>query len=133
MDDPGQQLESIDDARPGSREVGRGVDHPDATVSPRRRVDEHADSRQPFGFCRRGRQVVATGHEHHDLGLGGAHVGPAEGPRVLARLAQHRPTAGADDEVGSLAAGKWADVVLIDENVNVKSTYLGGRKVGRAS
>jgi N-acetylglucosamine-6-phosphate deacetylase len=37
---------------------------------------------------------------------------------------------GADDEVGSLAAGKWADVALIDENVDVKATYLGGRMIG---
>jgi N-acetylglucosamine-6-phosphate deacetylase len=36
---------------------------------------------------------------------------------------------GADDAIGSLAAGKWADVVLIDENMDVKATYLGGRKV----
>ena len=36
---------------------------------------------------------------------------------------------GADDVIGSLAAGKWADVILIDENVEVKATYLGGRKL----
>ncbi len=36
---------------------------------------------------------------------------------------------GADDEIGSLTVGKWADVILIDENVDVKGTYLGGRKI----
>jgi len=36
---------------------------------------------------------------------------------------------GAAGEVGSLAAGKWGDVILIDENVDVKATYLGGRKI----
>ena len=36
---------------------------------------------------------------------------------------------GADDEIGSLAVGKWADILLIDENVEVKATYLGGRKI----
>ena len=36
---------------------------------------------------------------------------------------------GAAGEVGSLAVGKWGDVILIDENVNVKATYLGGRKI----
>jgi N-acetylglucosamine-6-phosphate deacetylase len=36
---------------------------------------------------------------------------------------------GVEDAVGSLAVGKWADIVLIDENVDVKATYLGGRKL----
>jgi N-acetylglucosamine-6-phosphate deacetylase len=36
---------------------------------------------------------------------------------------------GAAGEVGSLAVGKRGDVILIDENVDVKATYLGGRKV----
>jgi N-acetylglucosamine-6-phosphate deacetylase len=36
---------------------------------------------------------------------------------------------GVDDEIGSLATGKWADVVLMDENVDVKAVYLGGRKI----
>jgi N-acetylglucosamine-6-phosphate deacetylase len=36
---------------------------------------------------------------------------------------------GAAGEVGSLAVGKWGDVVLIDENVDVKATFLGGRKI----
>ncbi len=35
----------------------------------------------------------------------------------------------ADDEIGSLARGKWADVILIDEDVDVKATYLAGRKI----
>ncbi len=35
----------------------------------------------------------------------------------------------ADGEIGSLAAGKWADVILIDENVNVKGAWLAGRLV----
>src|SRR5712691_4607305 len=39
---------------------------------------------------------------------------------------------GADDEIGSLALGKWADVILIDENVDVKCTYLSGRKITSA-
>ncbi len=36
---------------------------------------------------------------------------------------------GADAEIGSLAPGKWADVILIDEDVSVKATYIGGRLV----
>ncbi len=33
---------------------------------------------------------------------------------------------GVDDRMGSLAAGKLADVLFLDENVNVKRTFLGG-------
>ena len=36
---------------------------------------------------------------------------------------------GAEDVIGSLAPGRWADVILIDENVNVERTYIGGRKI----
>jgi N-acetylglucosamine-6-phosphate deacetylase len=32
-------------------------------------------------------------------------------------------------EIGSLAPGKLADIVLIDEQVNVRATYVGGRPV----
>jgi N-acetylglucosamine-6-phosphate deacetylase len=35
----------------------------------------------------------------------------------------------ADNEIGSLARGKWADVILIDEDVDVKATYLAGRRI----
>jgi N-acetylglucosamine-6-phosphate deacetylase len=35
----------------------------------------------------------------------------------------------ADREIGSLAPGKWADVILVDENVGVAATYLSGRLV----
>src|SRR5947208_7711686 len=33
----------------------------------------------------------------------------------------------ADAEVGSVAPGKWADVILIDEHGEVSATYLAGR------
>lgn len=36
---------------------------------------------------------------------------------------------GADRDVGSLAAGKRADVILIDDAVRVHETYIGGRKL----
>ncbi len=36
---------------------------------------------------------------------------------------------GRQSEVGSLAPGKFADVILFDENVGVKAVYLGGRKL----
>ena len=36
---------------------------------------------------------------------------------------------GVADELGSLAPGKWADVVMFDEQVEVKAVYLGGQKV----
>jgi N-acetylglucosamine-6-phosphate deacetylase len=36
---------------------------------------------------------------------------------------------GIADELGSLAPGKWADVVLFDEQVEVQAVYVGGRKV----
>jgi N-acetylglucosamine-6-phosphate deacetylase len=34
-----------------------------------------------------------------------------------------------DDEIGSLEPGKWADVVLLDDQVNVLGTWVGGRRV----
>jgi N-acetylglucosamine-6-phosphate deacetylase len=36
---------------------------------------------------------------------------------------------GASRDIGSLTAGKWADVILIDEDVNVHATYIVGERV----
>lgn len=47
------------------------------------------------------------------------------------RMASLTPAgiAGAADSIGSLAPGKWADIILIDEQVSVRATYLGGRRL----
>jgi N-acetylglucosamine-6-phosphate deacetylase len=34
-----------------------------------------------------------------------------------------------DDQIGSLAPGKFADLLIIDEQVRVHATYIGGRRV----
>jgi len=34
-----------------------------------------------------------------------------------------------DDQIGSLAPGKFADLLILDEQVRVHATYLGGRRV----
>ena len=39
---------------------------------------------------------------------------------------------GLDRETGSLRAGKWADLALFDDEVQVKRTFLRGRQVHRA-
>jgi N-acetylglucosamine-6-phosphate deacetylase len=31
-------------------------------------------------------------------------------------------------EIGSIAAGKFADLLVIDDQVNVRATYIGGRR-----
>ncbi len=36
---------------------------------------------------------------------------------------------GRKDDVGSLTAGKWADILLIDEDVKVQATYIGGQRL----
>lgn len=47
------------------------------------------------------------------------------------RMASLTPAAiiGRQQEIGSLATGKMADIVVIDENVRVKATYLSGQKL----
>jgi len=37
---------------------------------------------------------------------------------------------GASDRLGSLAPGKWADVVILDGELNARATYVGGRRAG---
>ena len=34
-----------------------------------------------------------------------------------------------EDELGSLAPGKLADIIIIDDQVNVQATYIGGKRV----
>jgi N-acetylglucosamine-6-phosphate deacetylase len=36
---------------------------------------------------------------------------------------------GRQDEIGSLAPGKFADVILFDEEITVQAVYIGGRKL----
>lgn len=47
------------------------------------------------------------------------------------RMASLTPASivGMSDQIGSLAAGKWADVLLIDEDVNVDRVFVAGREV----
>lgn len=33
------------------------------------------------------------------------------------------------DDIGSLAVGKWADMVLLDRDLNVKAVYINGKKI----
>jgi N-acetylglucosamine-6-phosphate deacetylase len=39
---------------------------------------------------------------------------------------------GLDRETGSLKVGKWADIALFDDTVEVQRTFLKGRQVYRA-
>ena len=41
-------------------------------------------------------------------------------------------TLGIEQETGSIAVGKWADIVLMDEDFNVQRTFLQGRTVYKA-
>jgi N-acetylglucosamine-6-phosphate deacetylase len=47
------------------------------------------------------------------------------------RMASLTPASivGMSGEIGSLAAGKWADVLLIDDDVTVHGVFVGGREV----
>ena len=39
---------------------------------------------------------------------------------------------GIDRETGSLKPGKWADITLFDDEIEVKRTFLKGRQIYRA-
>ncbi|MGH9627049.1 MAG: N-acetylglucosamine-6-phosphate deacetylase [Bryobacteraceae bacterium] len=47
------------------------------------------------------------------------------------RMASLTPAqiAGVSADIGSLARGKWADIVLFDEDVNVKAAYVAGEDI----
>lgn len=47
------------------------------------------------------------------------------------RMASLTPAAiaGCADDLGSLAAGKYADILILDENVNVHATFLAGKQI----
>jgi imidazolonepropionase-like amidohydrolase len=38
-------------------------------------------------------------------------------------------TLGIDHETGSLSVGKWADIVLMDEQCGVRKTFVKGKEV----
>jgi N-acetylglucosamine-6-phosphate deacetylase len=37
--------------------------------------------------------------------------------------------AGCANDLGSLAPGKFADILILDENVNVHATFLAGKQI----
>ena len=47
------------------------------------------------------------------------------------RMASLTPAviAGRGAEIGSLAPGKFADIILFDDEIRVKAAYVGGRKL----
>ena len=40
-------------------------------------------------------------------------------------------TLGADDKIGSIKEGKWADFIILDNNLNICDVYIGGERVER--
>ncbi len=38
-------------------------------------------------------------------------------------------SAGIDDKVGSLAVGKMADIIIMDQNLNIKQIFIGGKSI----
>jgi N-acetylglucosamine-6-phosphate deacetylase len=46
----------------------------------------------------------------------------------IVRMASLTPAerAGVADEVGSLEAGKWADIVILDRRLRVRRVFIGG-------
>lgn len=53
---------------------------------------------------------------------------PLEAAVTAATIAPAR-VIGADDRIGSLDPGKWADFVILDRDLNVKAVYIGGRNI----
>jgi N-acetylglucosamine-6-phosphate deacetylase len=52
-------------------------------------------------------------------------------PEEVIRMASLTPAriAGCDGEIGSIAAGKRADLVVLDDLWQVRQVYVGGRRV----
>ena len=100
MQDVAEQLEAVDQARAGTREVGGGVDGHDAAGAERGELVCVGP-----GLLERAVGVVAARHDDHDLGLRGAHVVPRALRGVLAGQAEHVEAAGVLDQLRRPVAG----------------------------
>ena len=40
-------------------------------------------------------------------------------------------TIGEDDKIGSIKEGKWADFIILDNDLNICDVYIGGERVKR--
>ena len=97
MQDRGQQLGAVDDARAGAREVRVGVDRDDARRTRR--------GRRGGGLGGSAGGVVAARCDDAHVGRGGPHGVPVRGERRRARLAEDLAAAGDVDELGHPVAG----------------------------
>ena len=94
VQDVREELEPVDQAGPGTREVRRGVDGDDAAGAQRRQMVGVG-----AGLLERARRVVAAGHDDHHLGLGRGDGLPVELLGVLAGQAEQVRAAGILDEL----------------------------------
>ena len=100
MEDVSQQLQSVDQARSGAGEVGRGVDGHHAPGAEAGQLLAVTQSLQV-----RARGVVAAWHHHHDLRSAGAHGLPGHDDRVFAGKTEDILATGQLDQLGRPVAG----------------------------
>ena len=100
MEDLRQELEPVHDARAGPVEVAGPIDGEDATVLYRRKLAPLGRERGAVNLRDGLLEMVATGHQHHDLGpiVGdlspGDRVGRPAGPAEAVGAAGHLHHAG---------------------------------------
>ena len=100
VQDVGEQLEALDQARAGAGEVAGGVDRDDAAGAERRQL-----LGVRLGLLERALGVVAARHHDHDLRLRGPHLVPRSLLRVLAGPAEHVEPARVLDQLRRPVAG----------------------------
>jgi N-acetylglucosamine-6-phosphate deacetylase len=64
-------------------------------------------------------------------GVRNLHAGTKIPPAHIIRAASLNPAIliGRDREVGSIAVGKWADLLLLDRNLDILKVWIGGRAI----
>src|ERR1051326_1005851 len=67
MEEPGQDLDAVDEPRPGAVEIGGAVDGEDGARFYRRHLAPAVEALEPRRFRRRSREADAPRHEHDDF------------------------------------------------------------------
>ena len=97
----------------------------------RRTVHQQRAGRLP------GRPELAGKHRRRHGRDGAEHEGNVwcRGLCDTVRMASLTPAerAGMHADIGSLACGKWADVVVLDDDLNVRQVFIGGSEFARGS
>ncbi|MBR5271323.1 MAG: N-acetylglucosamine-6-phosphate deacetylase [Clostridia bacterium] len=106
-------------------ELGTGLGDGEYEVNGRKIIVKNGETRTEDGTIAGGTSFLIDGVRNMvSIGV------PLESAVKMASLNPAK-TLGEDDKIGSIKEGKWADFIILDNDLNICDVYIGGERVER--